>query len=147
MIGKEHDVLLEWTDAARELIIEKKYDEAIELTEKYWNNVLEPKMEQEISFHLIKVFVFLFSKKEDYESAIKWCEIFDKYDFENSGRPDTGEKDFLIGKVYYNCGKIDVAIEYFKIADKKSKGRCFLLDEGKEYKAIYMKEMVKMKQN
>lgn len=58
--------------------------------------------------------------------AKRWTDTIFICDLE---RVDSGEREFLVGKVAFELGDIDIAKEFFFIADKKSQGRCFIDEE------------------
>ncbi|MFJ8531709.1 hypothetical protein [Bacillus sp. NPDC094106] len=50
------------------------------------------------------------------------------------GRGDTGERELWAGKMAYELGDFSTAREYLNIANKKSRGRCFSIEDGKYLK-------------
>ena len=52
----------------------------------------------------------------------------------------TTEREMWAGRVAYELGNMTEALEYFKIANIKSKGRCFWERDNK-YKDFFMKNI------
>ncbi|MCM3185719.1 MULTISPECIES: hypothetical protein [Priestia] len=67
---------------------------------------------------------------KNYKSAKQWLNRLYTSDFE---RIDDGEREFLSRTIYYELGELNVAKEFFDIANKKSEGRSF---EGQDVKYI-----------
>ena len=110
----------------------ENYNKSIDHLLNAWNMLPEPKTSYTISYHLADELIISYLQIKDNDNASKWIEVFFKCDPE---RIDSGEREFLAGKVAYSSNKTRQAIEYFKIANKKSRGRCFA-DEDKKYKAL-----------
>lgn len=119
----------------------KNEKEMLELNNRYWNNLEEPKNAQSLGFHLMKAFIIIYLKLGDYACALEWAMLFDNFDFVKTGRIDSGEKDYYVAIAYYENGEHGKAQEYFAIANKKSKGRCFQLLFGDKYKMIFNKSV------
>lgn len=130
----ENDLTTVWMDELQSCKNEK---EKLELNEIFWNRLEEPKTSQSLGFHLMKSFIINYLKLENRVSALKWAMLFDNFDFTSTGRIDSGEKDYYVAIAYYENGKFEKAQEYFSIANKKSKGRCFQLLFGDKYKKIF----------
>ena len=45
--------------------------------------------------------VVIYITLNDFESAQYWGNIFDKYNYVESGRFDSGQKDYFVGIVYF----------------------------------------------
>jgi tetratricopeptide (TPR) repeat protein len=73
---------------------------------------------------------------KDIESAKKWSEEIYKCALH---RIDSGEREFLSGKVAYAMNDLESAKSLFTIANKKSGGRCFQ-NEDKKYKELLDKK-------
>jgi hypothetical protein len=67
-------------------------------------------------------------KLGDLEEAWLWANRAPEF---KEKRQDRGEVEFLVGKVAYEAGKMDVALEQFKEANRKSKGRIFSGEDPK----------------
>lgn len=136
----EQQILSDWNSKIISLMNDKKYDDVLEITYKLIKEKSEDILNSELGFHLLKAMVVVNQKNENLDEALKWGKEWDKFDYITTGRPDSGEKDFYLGKINFEAGNKNVSLTYFETADKKSKGRCFGLPEGNKYKKIY-KEM------
>lgn len=65
-------------------------------------------------------------KLKDIQEAWLWAERAP--DFKEKRR-DRCEAEFLVGKVAYEAGKLDIAKEQFREAHRKSKGRLFINED------------------
>ena len=77
--------------------------------------------------------VIIYITLNDFERAQYWGNILDKYNYVESGRFDSGEKDYYIGIVYFERKEYQKAFEYFSNAKVKSQGRCFKMLWGEKY--------------
>lgn len=48
-------------------------------------------------------------------------------------RIDSGDKEFIAGKVAFELNDLETAKEFFSIANKKSEGRCFGNPQNTKY--------------
>lgn len=101
---------------------------SIQLLSEAWEELPQNKFDFDDSYHISRYIINLSLEMKDFDTAKKWILLYEKSDLE---RPDIGEREFLKGKVAYESGDILNALELFKIADKKSEGRCF---EGENLK-------------
>lgn len=108
--------------------IQKEYDKSIRLLEEAWSKLPQPKVLYDDSYHIVNYLIetYLFLNKA--ELASEWTNLMLISDLE---RFDDGDREFVVGKVYYELNKLEIAKEFFYIANKKSDGRCF---EGEEQK-------------
>ncbi|WP_343338343.1 hypothetical protein TPELB_04850 [Terrisporobacter petrolearius] len=60
-------------------------------------------------------------------------------------RFDSGDRELWAGRVAYEIGEKDKALEYFRVSVKKSEGRCFYDDEDLKYKQFFIEETIKEK--
>ena len=97
----------------------------------------EPKMTTEFSYHLVNTLTITYLKMEQFDMALHWAKVYDTFDFASTGRIGSGEKDYYVAIAYYENGVFEKAQEYFSIANKKSKGRCFQLLFGDKYKKVF----------
>ena len=58
----------------------------------------------------------------ELDVAEKWSDILMKC---NLARYDSGEREFIKGRVLYEKGALPQAKELFIVANSKSRGRCF----------------------
>lgn len=108
-----------------------KHNDSIITLEEAWDLLPEPKgVYSEESFHLVKDIIDTCFIIKDYKKAKEWS---DKIYLTGLARKDTGKKEFISGKVAFELGEVEVAKEFFYIANKKSEGRCF---EGEDTKYL-----------
>lgn len=106
------------------------HNESIRTLEEAWELLPEPKgIYSEESFHLVKDIIDTCFIIKDYKKAKEWS---DKLFLTGLSRKDTGKKEFISGKISLELGDIELAKEFFSIANKKSEGRCFE-DEDTKY--------------
>lgn len=134
----DNDPITLWMDESQ---LCKNEKEMLELNNRYWSNLEEPKTSQSLGYHLMKSFIINYLKLGDYICALEWAMLFDNFDFIATGRIDSGEKDYYVAIAYYKNGEHAKAQEYFAIANKKSKGRCFQLLFGEKYKMVFNKSV------
>ena len=60
-----------------------------------------------------------------------------------SGRFDSGQKDYFVGIVYFERKEYQKAFEYFSNAKAKSRGRCFKMVWGEKYSQAYKELLMK----
>lgn len=111
------------------------YIDSIKLLEEAWDRLPEPKGIYDESFHIAKYTSETYLLIKDGNNAKVWSERLFQCDLE---RIDSGERDFLAGKVVFELGDFEVAKKYFTIANAKSEGRCFE-DEDKKYIKFFRK--------
>lgn len=98
------------------------YIKSIELLIEAWVRLPEPKKIYDDSFHISRNIIELYLQIDKADSAKDWIDIFFHCNLE---RMDSGEREFLAGKVEYQLGNLDTAKEFFVAANRKSCGRCF----------------------
>lgn len=109
------------------------HEDSILLLEEAWNLIPEPKgIYCEESYHLVKDIVTTCLMKNDLIKAKEWV---NKIFLTGFDRIDTGDKEFISGKVAYELGEFETAKEFFRISNRKSEGRCF----GSPKNAKYLK--------
>lgn len=134
-----HKLMDIWLSEVMPYNDKQQYDEVLKISEKYWHNLEEPKLSNSFGYHLLVGIIICYIKTEQYEKAEYWAQIFDDFDFEACGRYDSGEKDYYLGIVYFECKNHQKAYIYFDLANKKSGGRCFQNLFGDKYKKEYKK--------
>lgn len=112
---------------------QENYIKSIELLEKAWIIVPNPKGIYSESYYLARDIIETCFIIKDFSRAKDWSE---KIFLTGFMRIDTGEKEFIAGKVAYELGELDIATEFFLIASKKSEGRCFEDEDSKYIKLI-----------
>jgi len=87
-----------------------------------WGKIPQPKGLYPDKYNIVRDIIDTFTVTKNYESAKQWLNHLYVSDFE---RIDDGEREFLSGTIYYGLGKLNVAKEFFDIANKKSERRSF----------------------
>ena len=105
------------------------YEDSIKYLEEAWDALPEPKGIYSDSYHFAFYLSETYLQINNFNKANKWAEEIFTCGLD---RIDSGEREFLSGKVAYEMGDISAARQYFKIANEKSEGRCFI-DEDKKY--------------
>jgi len=85
-----------------------------------WEKIPEPKTATANSYLVIEYAVTFALKMRDLDEAKKWAGLAPPF---IKKRQDRGEVEFLLGKVAFECGEMDVAKKNLIMANKKSKGR------------------------
>ena len=110
------------------------YESSLTLLEKAWYELPEVKDKYDESFLIISGLLDTSILTKDHDRLRRWVDFIFTADPE---RGDTGERDMWAGRVAYELGEFDKAKEYIKLADKKSKGRCFSLKNDAKYFKFY----------
>jgi len=110
----------------------KNYAKAIGLLTGAWNMLPNGKYEYDESFTVVWYVLQTALEKGDIEAMNQWV---DKVFIADPGRGDTGEREMWAGRVAYKSDEKEKALNYFKIAHKKSKGRAYG-SKDKVYKAF-----------
>ena len=97
-----------------------------------WIKIPEPKVDTANAYLVIEYGVAFALKAGELDEAQKWAALAPDF---AAKRQDRGEVEFLIGKVAFERGEIEIAKENFLIANVKSKGRIFE-GEDKKYKKV-----------
>lgn len=100
--------------------------------ENLWNRIPEPKTEELNAYLIIEKAVAVCLKINDLNQAWKWSQLAPQF---SVIRNDVGEAEFLIGKIAFMRGDMDMAKSYFQSANKKSKGKIFQ-GEDPRFKAL-----------
>lgn len=120
-----------------ELDFEKKeYDSCIKNLKTAWELLPDEKIKWNESYLIADYLAAVYVLEKKFDDALNWSTILQKCDLE---RGDFGEREFALGKVYYEMQDLEKAKEQFIIAMKKSEGRMF---EGEDKKYI---DLVKKK--
>lgn len=107
------------------------YEESIFLLEQAWDEIPDDKISYSESFLIVWGILDISILVKDVDRMNNWV---DKIFFCSPQRGDTGERELWAGKVAYELGNFEKAKEYFKLANDKSKGRCFGTKDGKYIK-------------
>ena len=106
----------------------KDFTRGTKLLEQCWNLLPDPKIAYSESYHAAHALAEAYLQMGDLENAGRWSEIL----FDCAlHRIDSGEKDFLAGKIAFEKKELESAKEHFNIANEKSDSRCF---EGEDEK-------------
>ena len=108
----------------------KDYETSIDLLVQAWGEIPQPKGLYPDTYNIVRDIIDTFIVIKNYKSAKQWLNHLYTSDFE---RIDDGEREFLSRTIYYELGELNVAKEFFDIANKKSEGRSF---EGQDVKYI-----------
>lgn len=108
-----------------ELARENNRDEVSTILLKAWEILPEPKTEWSESYHIALYLIKNYLTLRQFEDAKKWSEILFNCDKQ---RIDSGEREFIAGKVFFELKEIDNAKKFFIIANEKSEGRFFNLN-------------------
>lgn len=107
------------------------YNRCILLLEEAWDLIPDPKgIYSEESYHLVKDIIHISLKINDYNKAKEWVENIFLTGFD---RIDSGDKEFISGRVAFELGDLETAKEFFRIANDKSEGRCFGSPKNTKY--------------
>ena len=93
-----------------------------------WDSLPNPKEQYEDAYMIAKYFIQLHLFFDEPENALNWANTIYQC---NPDRVDSGEKEFLHGRVELELKNIKKAKELFKIAYQKSEGRDFTRDDSK----------------
>jgi len=105
---------------------------AIQLLTDAWEKLPEGKYEYDESFIIVWYILDNAIECRDIDTMKKWV---DKVFLADPKRGDYGEREMWAGRVAYESGETEKALEYLRVAYKKSKGRVFG-DTDKKYKAF-----------
>lgn len=129
----------ELDDRSNDAWSDGNYEESIQLALEAWNKLPAPKGEYPESYYLCDGLACTYLLIGDHVNAKKWSEELYQCDLE---RIDSGEREFLSGKVAFAMNDLESAKKYFTIANKKSSGRCFG-KEDKKYKDLLSKTEIR----
>ena len=85
-----------WANEISPYYKNKDYEKVLSIDKKIWDELEEPKLSQELAFHVLLDIVVIYITLNDFESAQYWGNIFDKYNYVESGRFDSGQKDYFV---------------------------------------------------
>lgn len=102
--------------------------------QKAWSKLPEPKYKWSQSNLIVEYICRSLLSLKNFDDLKNWIEIYKQCD--NSGL-SSGESEMLAGIVAYESGDKKEAMKYFKIANKKSDGRCFE-SEDKKYLDFFL---------
>lgn len=121
-IWEEAEVLFENNDPARYAL---KLEEA-------WDLLPAPKEVYDESYHIALAIAETYLILKDYPALLRWANTLQQCDTE---RADDGEREFVLGKAFFENGNMKEAETYFTTAMHKSAGRVF---EGVDEKYLHV---------
>lgn len=104
------------------------YIKSVKLLEEAWDKLPYPKTMWDDSYHITKYIIETYLAINELQQAKMWSSIIFICDPE---RADSGEREFLAGKIAFEAGDSDKAKELFYVAKNKSEGRCFQGEDAK----------------
>lgn len=111
----------------------KNYDKVIDLLTEAWDLLPNGKNEFDESYLIVWEILSVSIETKKFEVMKQWV---DKIFYADPERIDSGEREMWAGRVAYELGEKDKALDYFRIANRKSRGRCFDESDG-EYKKFF----------
>lgn len=109
-------------DKSNEEFDKGNYEKSVSLLEQAWAELPDDKIIYDESFLIVWGILDISIVINDKNRMKKWV---DKIFVADPERGDTGERELWAGKIAYETGDLCKAKEYFDIANKKSRGRCF----------------------
>lgn len=113
-------------------------DTSLRLLVEAWDRLPEPKLECDESFFVVKAMIGTLLLKGDPAGADEWSDHMMHADTE---RADCGEREFVIGRVAFALHDHDRARELLTIANRKSRGRCFI-DQDRKYMRFFKEGVI-----
>jgi tetratricopeptide (TPR) repeat protein len=120
-IWEESEVLFENNDLAR---YAHKLEEA-------WDLLPAPKESYDDSFDLAFTIAETYLELKDFPAMLRWAKTLQPCDPE---RDDDGDREFMLGRAFFENGSMTEAEQYLNIAMQKSGGRAF---EGADEKYLH----------
>ena len=121
-IWQEAEMLFEKNDLAR---YAQKLEEA-------WDLLPEPKHSYDDSFDLAFTIAETYLELKDFPAMLRWAKTLQSCDPE---RDDDGDREFLLGRAFFENNAMNEAEQYLTIAMHKSGGRVF---EGADEKYLHV---------
>jgi len=122
--------------AAGESFRNGAYQDAAKAIEGVWASLPEDKTAIPNAYLVIEYAVTTYLKLGNLDAAWHWARLGPQF---NEERHNLGESEFLLGKVAYERGDIEMAKKYIREASEKSKGR-ILHGEDPKYKKLISKK-------
>jgi tetratricopeptide (TPR) repeat protein len=129
--GEKGTYIQELIDKSNDEFNKGNFEGSVSLLEQSWDKLPDDKVEYDESFIIVWGILNISILSKDTERMKKWV---DKIFVADPERGDNGERDLWAGKVAYELGDLSKAREYFEVANKKSRGRCFGTKDGKYLK-------------
>ena len=109
-----NDPIIAWANEISPYCKNMDYEKVLSIDKKIWDELEEPKLSQELAFHVLLNIVIVYITLNEFESAQYWGNILDKYNYVESGRFDSGEKDYFVGIVYFKGKNIRKHLNIFQ---------------------------------
>lgn len=118
--------------------IEEQNTNYINGLKKAWDLLPSDKEKYSECFLVLQTIIDASIKRKDYQTLKEYRKFIDEYCPKAENYQSSNE--FILGRVAFELGELSEALEFFKSADKKSKGRIF---KGKDpkYKAFLENEV------
>jgi hypothetical protein len=100
----------------------------LHLLHSLWAQLPEPKAATPNAYMIVEYGVAFALKSHDMKEAWGWAELAPDF---REKRHDGGEVEFLLGRVAFEDGKLELAAEHFREAKRKSRGRMFVGEDPK----------------
>ncbi len=104
-----------------------------------WELLPDDKQDSDEGYMLSKYIIHVYFRTGDFVNAALWQDTFTRCD---QATRNTGESEFMAGKIAFAQGNMEAAKSFFSIANRKSEGRCFTKDD-KQYKALLDKKEIR----
>lgn len=109
------------------------YEASIKMLIDAWDELPDDKNQYDESFLIVWGILDIAIHIKDINIMNQWV---DKIFSADPERGDTGEREMWAGRVAFESNNMEKALEYFKVADKKSRGRCFGTKDDKYKKFL-----------
>jgi tetratricopeptide (TPR) repeat protein len=129
--GEKGLFIQELMDKSNDEFDKGNFERSVCLLEQAWEELPNVKVTYDESFLIVWGILGISIMLKDSERMKEWV---DKIFVADPERGDNGERDLWAGKVAYELGDLSKAREYFEVANKKSRGRCFGTKDGKYLK-------------
>ena len=114
------------------LVVKNDFKRAMAEIWNLWEGVPEPKTCVPNAYLIIEYGVACALKLQDLDAAETWAKLAPAF---SAARHESGEVEFLVGKVAYERGELEKAKDWLRRADAKSEGRMF---HGEDRKYIQL---------
>ena len=112
------------------------YQDAVKAIEGVWASLPEDKTAIPNAYLVVEYAVAAYLKLGNLEAAWHWACLGPQF---NTKRQNLGESEFLLGKVAYERGDLEIAKKFLSEASEKSKGK-ILHGENPKYKKLISKK-------
>lgn len=129
-------------DVMEELkVVGKRYQDgdlpgSLTLLHEIWNRLPNPRVATPNAYLIVEYGVAFALKLRQFDEARIWADRAPEF---KEKRHDMGEVEFLLGKVAFESGQLELAEQQFREAKRKSEGRIFHGEDPK-YIALLKKK-------